>query len=284
MYKTIDGIPHMHGDVLFWSVPGGFNVIILPRKEFIISKSYLIHLQVSLVGALLDVTEQKNNEIRKNDFIGIVSHELKTPLTSITAYLQLLSRDEDKANAFRVAVHQKTNVQMKKMTSLINSFLNISRFEAGKIEINKSRFDTKELLVEVSEELSLTTENHQITIVCPEDLSTHADRDKIASVISNLLSNAIKYSPKGKEIKISCAAESKGQLFSVKDEGMGIKPGDQPRLFDRFYRIATKHTQHITGFGIGIYLSAEIIRFHGGKIWVESESGVGSTFFFSLPV
>lgn len=248
-------------------------------------RAYFDHDEQPLhfIGALLDITEQKVNEIRKNDFIGIVSHELKTPLTSLTAYIQLLSRKVGTGNPIVEGILPKMNVQLKKMTTLINGFLNVSRFEAGKIDLNKTVFHTKELLTEIMGELAMTTSSHQITIECPLEFQTYADRDKIASVISNLLSNAIKYSPKGKDIYISCVQADNGQLFSVKDEGMGIKPQDLPKLFDRFFRIATKHTQNISGFGIGLYLSSEIIRLHGGKIWAESESGIGSTFFFFLP-
>lgn len=235
-------------------------------------------------GALLDITEQKDNEIRKNDFIGIVSHELKTPLTSLTAYIQMLSRNGGTGgNAFAEELLGKMNLQLKKMTTLINGFLNVSRFEAGKIDLNKTLFNTKALLTEIMGELQMTTSNHQIAVECPENVQTSADRDKIASVVSNLLSNAIKYSPKGKEIRIRCTQTESGQLFSVEDQGIGIKTQDLPKLFDRFFRIETEYTQNISGFGIGLYLSSEIIRLHGGKIWAESEAGVGSVFFFSLP-
>jgi two-component system, OmpR family, sensor histidine kinase VicK len=103
-------------------------------------------------------------------------------------------------------------------------------------------------------------------------------------VVANFLSNAIKYSPRGKHIEVECQLAGKFVQVSVKDEGMGIKAQDLPRVFDRYYRVETNHTRNISGFGIGLYLCAEIIKHHGGKIWVESESGVGSTFYFSLPL
>ncbi|MES2456323.1 MAG: ATP-binding protein [Bacteroidota bacterium] len=242
------------------------------------------HQPIRFTGALLDVTEQKNNEIRKNDFIGIVSHELKTPLTSLNAYIQLLSRTGIPEDSFASGLLGKMTVQLKKMTTLINGFLNVSRYEAGKIDLVKTHFITKDLLDEIVQELAMTTSIHEITVECSGVVETLADRDKIASVVSNLLSNAIKYSPEGKVIQISCVQTDNGQLFSVKDQGMGIRAGDLPKLFDRFFRIETDHTQNISGFGIGLYLCAEIIRLHGGKIWAESEIGVGSGFYFSLPL
>jgi len=115
-------------------------------------------------------------------------------------------------------------------------------------------------------------------------LSVHADRDKISQVISNFMNNAVKYSPKGKNIVVSCVASNSTVQVSVTDEGMGIKPQNQEKLFDRFYRIESVQTQNISGFGLGLYLSAEIIYRHNGKVWVESEIGKGSTFYFSLPM
>ena len=112
----------------------------------------------------------------------------------------------------------------------------------------------------------------------------NADRDKISSVVSNYISNAIKYSPKEKTITVSCSIGNGQVIVSVKDEGMGINPEDLAKIFERYYRVETKNTRHISGFGIGLYLSSEIIERHGGRVWAESEAGVGSTFYFSLPL
>lgn len=109
-----------------------------------------------------------------------------------------------------------------------------------------------------------------------------ADRDKIASVISNFISNAVKYSPGEKVIRAGCTVDNGEVTVSVRDEGMGIKQEDLEKIFDRYYRVESNHTQNIAGFGIGLYLSAEIIQCHGGKVWAESEPGAGSTFYFSL--
>src|SRR6202012_1657082 len=118
---------------------------------------------------------------------------------------------------------------------------------------------------------------------CPS-LQINADREKIGSVISNLISNAIKHSPKGKNVEVDCITQNGEVTVSVKDEGIGIKPQDLEKIFDRYYRVETAHPRHISGFGIGLYLSAEIIERHNGRIWAESEIGEGSTFYFSLPL
>ncbi|QEM09974.1 PAS domain S-box protein [Mucilaginibacter rubeus] len=232
-----------------------------------------------------DITEKKQAETRKSDFIGMVSHELKTPLTSLGAIIQVanlkLKNSEDK---FLSGAMQKGALQIKRMTNMINGFLNISRLESGKIHIDKQEFDLCELILEAIEETQLIFGSHEIHFDgCPL-IRLNADRDKIASVISNFISNAIKYSPKAKDVYVMCKTQDEEVVVSVKDEGMGIEPGDLERIFDRYYRVESNHTRHISGFGIGLYLSSEIIERHGGKVWAESQSGIGSVFHFSLPL
>ncbi len=237
------------------------------------------------IGAVLDITEQKQDEQRKNDFIGMVSHELKTPLTSLTAIVQVMNAKlKSSEDLFLANAAEKANAQVKKMANMINGFLNISRLESGKLVVHKQDFELWQLIDEIREETLLSSGTHDIRLFAGDPIHVEADRDKIGSVISNLLSNAIKYSPKGKSVEVHCQVTGKELVVSVKDEGMGIKPQDLKRLFDRFYRVESKHTAHIAGFGIGLYLSAEIIERHAGKIWAESTTGEGSTFYFSLPL
>jgi PAS domain S-box-containing protein len=236
-------------------------------------------------GVLHEITEQKQDEIRKNDFIGMVSHELKTPLTSLTAILQVLhARFKNNEDPFVPGALDKANLQVKRMSKMINGFLNISRFESGKILIEKHTFDIDQLLREMIAEAQLTVNTHKIEFAGCGKLDVYADRDKISSVVSNLVSNAVKYSPKSKLVYVKCEIIDENVRISVKDEGMGIKPADMEKVFDRYFRVETNHTRHISGFGIGLYLSAEIIQRHDGKIGVESESGIGSVFYFSLPL
>lgn len=235
-------------------------------------------------GLAIDITEQKQDELRKNDFIGMVSHELKTPLTSLTAIIQLLDiKLKNHDDPFVAGAAANANKQAKRMTSMINGFLNLSRLESGKLHIIKEKFDMEDLIQEVIGETELIVASHNIHFCTNEPVMVNADRDKIGSVISNLLSNAVKYSPKGKNIEVQCAIASKNVQVSIKDEGMGIKPQDKEKLFERYYRVQSNHTQHISGFGIGLYLCSEIIQRHEGEIWAESQSGVGSTFYFAIP-
>ncbi|PWS26324.1 hypothetical protein DHW03_16195 [Pedobacter yonginense] len=239
---------------------------------------------IKMVGILADVTELKADEQRKNDFIGMVSHELKTPLTSLTGYVQiLLSKARKSGDSFANNALEKADYQLKKMANMINSFLNVSRLESGKIHIERKNFDLVELTQEMKTEFMVTSTSHTIIFNPTENISVNADRDKIGHVVTNLISNAVKYSPAGTTITISCRVDGNQAITSVSDEGAGISDEDKAKLFERYYR-ATNQPQTISGFGIGLYLCAEIISRHDGKIWIDSEPGKGSTFLFSLPI
>ncbi|MDT3403613.1 ATP-binding protein [Mucilaginibacter terrae] len=236
-------------------------------------------------GTMLDITERKQDDQRKNDFIGMVSHELKSPLTSLSGFLQILQLKAGKASdSFTHSMATKSLNQVKKMTALINGFLNTSRLGTGKIQLNKQSFAIDELIAETLNDTSLIQDTHSLIYEPGGHVLIEADRDKVGNVITNLLSNAIKYSPKGGEVKISCSAQKGMATVKIKDSGLGISQADQDKLFDRFYRVQSLETNHIAGHGIGLYLCAEIIQAHGGKIGVESELGKGSAFWFELPI
>jgi two-component system sensor histidine kinase VicK len=236
-------------------------------------------------AVVMDVTVQKQDEQRKNDFIAMVSHELKTPLTSVTGYAQVLKRMSRNTNdTLTVSILDKMELQVKKMSAMINGFLNISRLEAGKIQMEVHQFDIEQLIAEIGEEFRTTTSNREILYDSTGPLFVIADKDKIGHVINNLISNAIKYSDSSSQINIKCKVVADQVVFSIQDQGIGVNSEDLPRLFDRYYRVHGTQTTNVSGFGIGLYLSAEIVERHGGKIWAESEMGVGSTFYFSLPL
>ncbi|TDQ11276.1 ATP-binding protein [Pedobacter metabolipauper] len=240
---------------------------------------------VSVIGTILDITESKEDALRKDDFIGMVSHELKTPLTSLNGYAQLLERNAKKGeDQFAQRALEKVVGQIKKMSNMINGFLNVSRLESGKINLDKQPFEFNELVAEVMEEVSSISSGHEIQFVPGVEINLVADRDKIGSVISNLLSNSVKYAREKTPIVISCILDNHKVVLSVTDQGMGISPSDVERLFDRYYRVENAGTKNISGFGIGLYLSAEIIRRHNGKISVQSEVGKGSVFQIEIPL
>jgi len=235
-------------------------------------------------GMFIDITEQKKDEQRKNDFIGMVSHELKTPLTSLTGYLQLLqARAKKTDDSFVGSALEKANKQIKSMTTMINGFLNVSRLESAKLHIDLQVFDMADLVKEMEEEVTVTINSHRFLFAPVMNTLIEADRDKIGQVINNFISNAVKYAPSGSLITVSCISIDGGVQVSVRDEGMGIEAHNLDKLFDRYYRVEGRHTNTISGFGIGLYLCDEILQRHNGKIWVESVLGQGSIFHFSLP-
>lgn len=240
--------------------------------------------QPYIAGTMLDITERRTDEIRKSDFIAMVSHELKTPLTSLQGFVQLMAlralKQDDQTASVLMA---KANNQLKKMTAMINGFLNVSRLESGKVQVDPSVFDMVALVNEIVEEANLFLLDTKIGFEQEEAIAITADRDKIGQVINNLISNARKYSSAGKKIQISCYRSGSMVVVSVKDEGIGVESKDLDKLFDRYYRVENNNVLNVAGFGIGLYLCAEIIKRHNGKIWAESEVGKGSTFCFSLP-
>jgi K+-sensing histidine kinase KdpD len=253
------------------SITGGFNTSDLSNNYF--------------SGIVIDITEQKQNDLRRSKFIGIVSHELKTPLTALKAYVQMLNNWAKKQkDSFTIGTLSKVEKQVKKMLNMINSLLNLSGAEAGKIHLNKQEFGLEELISEVIEETMFITSSHNIVMVPCENIRINADRDKVEQVLVNLLSNAAKYSGNAQPIEISCALKDHNVTVSIRDHGLGISPQDIEKLFLPHYRVESKETEKIDGFGIGLYLCAEIVQRHHGKIWVESELGKGSTFKFTLPV
>lgn len=232
-----------------------------------------------------DISEQKRNEQRKNDFIGMVSHELKTPLTSLNAVLQFAaSKLKNFEDPFLRTAMSRANLQVKKMTTLINGFLNVSRLESGKMYLDKRWFDLDSLVREIVEETSLVSASNPILFEHCEKTPVYADYDKISSVVSNLIGNAVKYSGNDKPINVYCRIDGRMATVSVADNGPGIKPEDLKRIFERYYRIETDLSHQVGGFGIGLYLSSEIVKGHRGKIWAKSKPGKGSTFYFTLPL
>ncbi|WP_207425232.1 ATP-binding protein [Pedobacter sp. SYSU D00535] len=240
---------------------------------------------VRFIGSVLDVTNKKQEEIRKNEFIAMASHELKTPLTSAKAYVQMLAATAKKKgdNFFNQSL-QKVDKQLNKMTKMINDFLDLSRIESGKFELQLETFELNSLVCEVIEEISPIVRYHRITCEGQQDVFVTADRQKINEVLLNFLNNAMKYSPGQEEVKVFISSEEGFVTVRVVDQGIGIPAEERSKIFQKFYRSEKAFKSGFSGFGIGLYLSAEIIYRHQGRIGVTSEEGKGSTFYFSLPV
>jgi PAS domain S-box-containing protein len=239
---------------------------------------------IRILGTIQDITEQRLNDQRKSDFISMVSHELKTPLTSINGYVQILENKAQKENnTLSKSLLEKTNKQVNKMTSLINGFLNVSRLDSAKIHIDNTRFDIATLIEEVKDESIAAISSHNIVFGPVIETIVVADRDKIGQVLNNLITNAVKYSAAGSNIKVDCFKNGDWVTISVEDEGYGISEENLPKLFERYYRVGGG-PKGVSGFGIGLYLCYEIIKRHNGNIWANSVLGKGSTFSFTLPL
>lgn len=215
----------------------------------------------------------------KDEFMAMASHELKTPLTIIKANLDimLLKMQEGDNSPFI----QTTLKHVDKLNKLINDLLDISKIQAGKLELRLADFDMNALLKEMIHDIQPTTPIRIIFNEC-SNLWAYGDKDRLGLVINNLLGNAIKYAAGSKEIKADAFKSDDAIIVSVKDKGIGIPREDLTHIFSRFYRVSGLSTT-FSGSGIGLYISSEIISRHGGKIWVNSELNEGSTFYFSIP-
>ena len=231
-----------------------------------------------------DFSERKLLETQKDDFISIATHELKTPVTSIKAYAQVLqSRFSKEGNVKAVEMLAKMDVQLKKLTGLIGDLLDVTRVDGGKLQFHEGIFDFNELASEIIEEMKLTTTKHPIAKRLGDTKIVDGDRDRIGQVITNLLSNAIKYSPHNEKIIVTTLASAKEITLRVQDFGIGIAKEQQDKVFERFFRVGDAEDTY-AGLGLGLFISSEIIKRHGGRIWVESISGKGSIFCFTLPI
>ncbi|MFL9833642.1 sensor histidine kinase [Chryseobacterium terrae] len=236
-------------------------------------------------GTIADITERKMDEQRRSDFIGMVSHELRNPLSAISAYAYLLGKRADKNNDQTLNdTASKLARQIKRMDAMINGFLETARLGEGKIQLDKTNFDMADLVRLAEEESLATITSHQVIFAPVEFTPVHADKDKIEQVILNFINNAVKYSQNETVINIACVTENNLAHIYFTDQGMGIPQKDQPYIFDRFYRVESEQMQHKKGFGIGLYICKEIIERHNGKIGVKSNEGHGSTFWFTLPI
>ncbi|RYU91196.1 PAS domain S-box protein [Mucilaginibacter terrigena] len=236
-------------------------------------------------GTNTDIDEQKQLQRQKDDFLGIASHELKTPVTSIKAYAQvlgaMLSREGEEKKA---AMVMKMDAQLNRLTNLIGDLLDVTKINSGRILFNKIWFDFNLAIQETVQDLQHTTNKHILVMDFRETGKIYADKERIGQVMTNLITNAIKYSPHSNRIIISTQREDNMVTVCVEDFGIGIPEDKKEKVFEQFYRVSGSKQHTFPGLGLGLYISNEIIRREGGKMWVNSTEGKGSVFCFSLPV
>ncbi|MGZ3750630.1 MAG: ATP-binding protein [Mucilaginibacter sp.] len=231
-----------------------------------------------------DITEQHRLKRYKEEFISVASHELKTPITSLKANLQLMSRmlnSETTVTEKQIKITQNAEKHAIKLGYLVNDLLSTTKLEQGQLQLSKTTFILKELVNECCSHIRIEGKYH-IDYRGSDELTVFADRHKIDQVLVNLVNNALKYAPESYVISIN-AEHSKGNTrVSVSDKGNGIAPENLAHLFDRYFRLS-KDNNRSTGLGLGLYISREIVRLHGGEMGVESKLGKGATFWFTIP-
>jgi two-component system sensor histidine kinase VicK len=239
------------------------------------------------IFAFRDISSDRLVEQMKSDFVSTVSHELRTPLTSIYGFAETLLRQdvlfgEEERRTFLSYIASES----QRLTQIVDALLNVARLDTGDLQVNLSSTDVRDVVGEVVETVqSASTNGHHFVVDLPEEpLAATADRDKLRQVFSILLDNALKYSPEGGTVTVGVERKHDTVEVSVADEGIGIPQADQEQIFRKFYRGTDADTRAGQGgSGLGLFIARGLVTAMGGRIWVESREGEGSTFAFELP-
>ncbi len=253
------------------------------QEDLAFAQELARRIALTLDNARLYQEAQRAISIR-DDFISIASHELRTPVTSLKLYVQVLQKQLARLGEENVA-HSltKMDTQLNKLTQLIKDLLNVTRIELGRLDFQEGPFDLNEVVKETVEQIQPTTRKHRIHVEGQVNQPAWGDKDRIGQVLTNLLTNAIKYSPQADTIIVQVTSTQDAVRVSVQDFGIGIEKEHIQSIFERFYRISDSDEKTFPGLGIGLYISREIIKRHDGTLSVESEKGHGSVFSFTLP-
>ncbi|MHB1133297.1 MAG: ATP-binding protein [Chloroflexota bacterium] len=268
------------------------------RAAFSADDEAFLSIVGARVGALVEIEDLRQRQLQvqkmaaeaaaRQEFLGVVSHELKTPVAVIQAYTDLLLRRAERSGAdANTDVVRRIAEQAERLLALIEQLLDLQRLEAGLFSLEISRFDLGALAARLLEETQATTQQHILLLQGDAEVIVNADRRRIEEVLQNLVDNAIKYSPAGGPVDVSVrrveGPDGGKSVVAVRDRGQGIAPEEQKHVFERFYQGGDHLRRGHAGLGLGLYISREIVRRHGGVMWVESQPGEGSTFYFSLP-
>jgi len=255
------------------------------KRHYEVFASSVKEYPSQVVVVFRDVTEKKREVERKKKFLNLASHELKTPLTSIYGYLQIVqklykSKKYDRAES----ILEKSVTYVNRMHTMINGFLHLSKIEDSIEPFQRETFNITDLVKDCCKEAVSYYSTHRIHFLNSDCHFISADRKRILMVLQNLITNAVQYSPKDTAILISCACSDTEVTISIEDEGMGIADYEKKNIFKKFYRIEDNPVTGVSGFGLGLYICAEIIRQHNSEIMVKSKPGNGTIFCFTLPL
>ena len=233
----------------------------------------------------------------KTQFLSMASHELRTPLTAVSGFMQIARRRvvhlagaADIPPALREEAQkadetlEMANRQAKKLARLIDELLDVSRLQQGRVEMRLAEIDLADVVREVAERISLLSKGHAIVAKIEGAAPIVADRDRIEQVLENLVGNAIKYSPENGRIEVSMRMNGANAVVSIRDEGIGVAPGEVEKIFGLFYRSPDPRADHVGGLGLGLYISREIVSRHHGRLWAERNADAGTTFHVTLPL
>ncbi len=239
---------------------------------------------IGVVIIFKNVSQQREMELQKEVLLGSISHELKNYITSIQGYSMLIQKKISETNDEKlISFASKLNNKVETMKNMVISMLDLSKLSVGKLDMNPEKFDIEELIQSTINDLAIDTQ-HIIKMKGAVDVYVEGDKIRIGQVLTNLISNAIKYSSDDKEIHVKVERKDMDVIVSVTDFGSGISEEQIEKIFNPFYRAGNEQEKkQISGSGLGLYISKEIIKQNGGDIWLETKAGKGSTFYFSLP-
>ena len=268
---------------------GNFDVKVVPRSEYDLLGISVKKMKHNLIqfASQKDKVQKETEDLvyRRDEFFSIASHELKTPVTSLKAYTQLLLMDAGvNCDAQQKNMLERMDLQINKLTALINDLLDTSKIENGHLNYNKEDFELQNVVSQAIAVVQPISTDHEIIFKNDTQVKVSGDRDRIAQVINNFLTNAIKYAPDSKKIIVELNIRHSKAICSVQDFGKGIATEEQQKIFERFYRVSGNNLHTFPGLGLGLFICKDIIEKHGGKIGVDSEKGKGSTFYFELPM
>ncbi len=254
------------------------------QADLLMAEELATRASVAIENARLYKGSQEAITLR-DDFISVASHELKTPVTSVKMFTQVLKRHSEQIGDMKAVSHlTKMDRQINKLTELIYDLLNVAKIQAGRMEFRQQLFDFDKAVKEVVDVLQQSSDKHELIIEGRTGKKVYGDEERIGQVVNNLVSNAIKYSPKAIKVVINLSSDKKNVQVSVQDFGIGMSKEHFELIFERFYRVYDNNDKTFPGLGIGLYISSEIVKRHGGKFWVNSVQNQGSIFSFSIPI
>jgi PAS domain S-box-containing protein len=274
--KNLEVIPPAGGQALY------YDVFYRPVRGGNGASSEVI----GMVTAVIDVTGRLEVERHKDNFLTLASHELRTPITSIKGYTELLLRNSDVTSTprnkhFLEVIHQQVN----HLVRLVNDLVDVSRIERDALPMHRETFNLSSLVAKVAYNMRLVAPSREIKLEVPNTpVLVNGDRDQLQGVLQNLLENALKYAPEDTPVEVIISSDGTEAVAAVRDYGVGVPKDQHTKVFERFYRATNAGSRPRNGLGLGLFIARSIVERHGGRIWVESRQGQGSTFYFALPL